>query len=95
MKIDLRQGLAQDHPAAVSGSVEIQMPEYQSQAPATFEGCCLCTGEGAYTVTGTLRFNNNRGVCQMHKARKRADHSSDRRTVCQRDFRFGKRRRFS
>ncbi len=63
MKIDLRQGLAQNHPTAVSGSVEIQMPaEYQSQAPATFEGCCLCTGEGAYTVTGTLRFTIT-GAC--------------------------------
>lgn len=57
MKIDLRQGLTQDRPAAVSGTVELQLPaEMECRAPATFTGTCLCLGEGAYAVSGTLCF---------------------------------------
>lgn len=57
MKIDLRQRLAQDHSADVSGTVELQLPaEYQSQTPALFEGTCFSIEDGLYAVKGTLRF---------------------------------------
>jgi len=63
LKIDLRQGLAQDHPAAISGTVDLQLPaEYQSQAPATFEGTCAFLQEDSYIVKGTLRFEVT-GAC--------------------------------
>ena len=63
MKIDLRQGMAQDHPAAISGTVDLQLPaEYQSQTPATFKGTCAFLQEDSYIVKGMLCFEVT-GAC--------------------------------